>query len=601
MADFTHLLPAISPDEAAACTEYQIGIEEIHRHINERIRDFNMQIKRLKKMGRRQSEISDLKYKIECLERRLNSPEAYAFDENIPCKSFVELPLGAKQYLACRRAAAMAEETRKADANEVAAVLEYIKQHIAERPLMFDNIYACLEFAGNWSSLRKRCVAALPPSKGGSENMPKHVSLTNFFKSRFCDNYMANLEVIRQCNVSRDAGCLPPEWIARIPKGQTAAQTKAISALLQNFAKATYSVRYTPDYLFTGAAKQLSEELSKILNCSIGVSFLNEGAVGKAFKITTANENKALVLKINHANPQIRPGDGHGTQIETAIGIFASRSNDRKKFAKNYFGRIGEARDTDSFLLSRFIDREEIGKEEPNVFFSPPAIGQIQSNDDHYQNLIAGKRIDVGGCYIKMPLKDKQTYYFFNTLFRALQSPDGDKTIAKIRHICSRRSDLQEKLNNAVCHLNIILEWNMPDINDKGQICNYGLRRKNMDLLGVDNQTDLIKALNLSKERPQIMDYVVSSRGGPERVSEMLLQYANSYIAPEISMELIERGIGAEACKKVSMPCYHALLDQYERNIAASRRTGKPAAQDLQTRAVLTQIVSIRRGAHYED
>lgn len=600
MADFTHLLPAISPDEAAACKEYQIGIEEIHRHINGRIRDFNMQIKRLKKMSRRQSEINDLKYKIECLQRRLGSPEAYAFEENIPCKSFLELPLGAKQYLACCRAIAMAKEAGKPEAKKVAAVLEYIKRRIADRPLTYDSINACLEFSGNWSFLQKRCAAAVSPTQDGPGNKSKHVSLTKFFKSRFCNDYMANLAVISQCDVSRDAGCLPPEWIARIPQGQTAAQTRAISALLQNFAKATYSMRYTPDYLFADAARQLGEGLSKILNCRIDVSFLNEGAIGKVFKITTADENRALVLKINHANPQIRPADGHGTQIETAIGIFASHSNDRKKFAKNYFGRIGDARDTTSFLLSRFVDRKKNEEEETNVLYFPQAVDQIQSADDHYQNLVGAKRIDVGGCYIKMPLRDKQTYRFFNTLFRALQSPDGDKTIAKIRHICSRRSDLQEKLNDAVRHLNTVLEWDMPDIDDNGQICNYGLRRENMVLLGVDNQTDLIKALNICSRCPQTMDYLVSSRGGPDGLAEKLSQFSNCYIAPEISMKLIERGVGAEACKKVSMPCYYALLEAYQRNVAAAADSGKETtAEDAKT--MITRMMALQRTPYYGD
>ena len=63
------------------------------------------------------------------------------------------------------------------------------------------------------------------------------------------------------------------------------------------------------------------------------VSYCDEEAIGKVFKITTAGYNQPLALKINHRRPTASGRELNGTQIEAARKALIARAAEREKQA----------------------------------------------------------------------------------------------------------------------------------------------------------------------------------------------------------------------------------------------------------------------------
>ena len=485
MTDYSDLITELStPENRAIYEQYAEGIAQFVDYAKEQQAAVEAEIEKKSKrtLKKRVTEFFSSKIKeknrLELFTLRAKSiewknaarsPEEFIRENNRKEKTFIELPTGAKEYAVLKRITDEATKAGETDVNKVRETFETFQQNLQEHPLVYTSPQHCLSRidakkhrgVDNWEEIVENAETIRRNAEEKREFSDiKHVSLTKFFKGRFCDKYSEVVDVITKCQVNREAGCLPPEWIAVIPKEQIPEKTKEISQILQDFSRRTHSDKSVPEYMLEPAIKDLSIQLSGALNTPVEASFLGNGAIGKAVKLVTDN-GKALVLKTNHSNPKYGVESGHGVQIEAARGIFVSSNNDRKKYAQTYFTRLGDVNASDSFMISRFVDKKDKAQAiSRNIKANIEKDGmivrkheedrdellQVVNADTHEDNLVNDVCIDLGGCYIPEHMRDPKCYKLYKTLYRSLRRKDGPELINKIVNGCEKNPVLRNKL-----------------------------------------------------------------------------------------------------------------------------------------------------------
>lgn len=302
--------------------------------------------------------------------------------------------------------------------------------------------------------------------------------------------------------------------------------------------------------------KILSEQLSKALNTPIEASFLGNGSIGKAIKLVT-NNDKALVLKVNHADPKYGLERGHGIQIEGVRGMFVSSNDDRDKYVKTYFVRTGQKNAADSFIISRFIEQpdtqvpEKISQQQADS----DLLLQVKTSDGHKDNMVGGVYIDLGGCYIPKHMRDPQCYKIFKTLYKSLKRKDGVQIIKKVEDACARNPELQKKLEMVKASLAKTLTNDSPDIDYEGRVTSCEFYPECMEVLGVSNQLDVFEALSRAKNNEETLDYILKSRGGSEKISKMFEDMGGNgdfnYISLDVAEYFMDKGVSVTSITRV--------------------------------------------------
>lgn len=592
MSDFSNLLIELSsPEDRAAYDNYRADLDSVNDYIEKKIAQskeafetashpsFSKRIAFFFSSTRRKhhrKDIENLRYEYAGWKFLKGSPEALIHRDKRPEKTFVELSTGAKQYAVLKQIVDMAQQAGETDQQKVINVYKTFREQIEEYPLIDISPNDCLKRCGskqtcntiNWDQVVSQ-YQTIKAQKEETQQFSdiKHVSLTKFFKGHFCDKYSEVIDIIKRCDVSRDAGCLPPEWIAILPKEQIAEKTKKISKIFQNFSKQIYSSKKIRPKALAPALKHLEEKLSEALGVPITASYLGNGEIGKAIKIVT-NNDKALVLKTNHSDPKFTPSSGHGTQIEGIRGLYVSNNHDKKQYTTTYFTRVGDSNAIDSFVLSRFIDKSTVLKEnssqkkDNNIEGERRILAQVINADEHDENSCNNKYIEFGGCYIPEILRDPKNYKLFKTLYKSLKRKDGPQLINKIVKSCSKSANMQHKFRKIKELLQYSLTTHTPDIDIYGNVYNYGFRPECMEALGVTNQIDLFSAIDRANDN-ETMAYIIASRGGKEKVSDTIrieAQKVNdgtiNHINPRKTEYLMANGIQASTIK-------HAIFESY--------------------------------------
>lgn len=575
MSDFSNLLTELSsPQDRAAYEQYADAIAQLVNFAKEQKNKIDSTIKEKSQTSIRKkivafllpkikdknrSELNHLRAEYYYWDKAINRPEEFIRNNKRKEKTFIELSAGAKQYAVLKKIVEEATKAGETNPNKVIETFNTFKQNIQDYPLIYTSTQHCLALispnqkvrADNWNEIIQNAETIRNNKEEKIEFSDiKHVSLTKFFKGRFCDKYSEVVDILSKCQINREAGSLPPEWISLVPREQLAAKTKEISQILQEFSKRSFSDKDVPEYLLDSEIKNLSNQLSKALNTTIEASFLGNGAIGKAIKLVT-NKDKALVLKINHSNPKYGLDKGHGVQIEAARGMFISSNNDRNKYAKTYFARFGDVNATDAFMISRFVEQEDNANNtlhqqrlSDQQIIEQEELSQVRNFDNHENNVVGSVCIDLGGCYIPEYMRDPKCYKIFKTLYKSLKRKDGPQLINRVVNSCEKNPVLRNKLKTVKVALEKALQ-NTPDIDVFGKIYDYGFRPECLETLGITNQVDIFDALDRARNKETI-DYIISSRGGIKKTAQMLEEKGGQegkHISLQNAQYLMDRNI----------------------------------------------------------
>lgn len=281
-------------------------------------------------------------------------------------------------------------------------------------------------------SIIERIKSLRKKTDGGTKEVEpikiKHVSLSNYLKKRFVQDYGEISKIISQTSVDRNYGVLPPAWIKLFPKDKDTIReaTIKIRKALSDFSQKTFSEGRTPVKNFNKAMKRLSKELSKILKVDTEVSYLAEGHYGKVFKIVT-NGKDAFTLKTFHKdyNSFWARRNEHGEMFEVPRALFVSKNTPRKTFAKFYMGKVGDEKTReDSFILSLFQDEKNSKNITPdhhyknktqenilrdkNKHFILSMTSLVMSYNASPSNKVKDTNIDLGTLKLNKELLDKE-------------------------------------------------------------------------------------------------------------------------------------------------------------------------------------------------
>ncbi len=615
MTDLSNLLTELSsPEDRLEYEQYASGIDLFVKNAKEQKLKLADDIKKLKKSTfkkrvteffnvkirkRNKEELSELSSQQIVWNQAITNPEDFILNTYTSSKkiieitdkpkTFTELSVGAKKYAALKLIIDEATQTGETDSNKVVETFKTFQQSIEKCPLRYSSPRQCLYFCDDWN----KCIERAKKIREEREEKQafseiKHVSLTKFFKGHFIDKHTEVVDILTKCQVQREAGCLPPEWIAILQKEQIAAKTKEISQILQDFSNNTNSSRSIPQHMLEPEIQKLSQRLSQTLNTKVEASFLGNGAIGKAIKLVT-NNDKALVLKTNHSNPKFRTNQGHGVQIEGARGIFASSNNDRNKYSTTYFVRVGDDRATDCFMISRFVEKKDnehtIAKTESIDILENSILDckdaaqkeviQIQNFDIHEGNIVEDVCIDLGGLYIPQYMRDPKCYKLFKTLYKSLSRKDGPQLIEKIVNTCEKKPELRKKFEMVKKGIQTVLRRH-PDVDATGTICDYGFRPECMEKLGVTNKLDIFEAFRRAHitKTTHCFSYIIESRGA-DKIAKTLEEQGGkdpqNYIDMDAACFLLDSNIPSSSIKGALQEYCLKGFEQYEQKLVAKR------------------------------
>ena len=112
--------------------------------------------------------------------------------------------------------------------------------------------------------------------------------------------------------------------------------------------------------------EDLSLKLSDLLNDDCSVEYLNNGAYGLAFQISTSEEE--LVLKVYR--PLETEPTYHGSLVEPATAIYLNKVMKPERCAKFYCAKLESHQKSGGFALTKYVEPEE-------TFFDGNKIQQI--------------------------------------------------------------------------------------------------------------------------------------------------------------------------------------------------------------------------------
>lgn len=167
-------------------------------------------------------------------------------------------------------------------------------------------------------------------------------------------NEEAVMEVLEKFPKSRGfVGNLPPDWIDRIPKGSRKETVQQIQDLFANLAENIYSPIFTKFDRNEKFITDFTNKLQNILKLETHIDFINEGSIGKAFRLGVGNNQ--YVFKAFHSLICPEFWDLHGKVVEPARASFAKKHG-CKSFTKFYFGKIAEMDAKNGFMVTKFED-----------------------------------------------------------------------------------------------------------------------------------------------------------------------------------------------------------------------------------------------------
>ena len=102
--------------------------------------------------------------------------------------------------------------------------------------------------------------------------------------------------------------------------------------------------------------KILSLKLSDLLNDDCSVEYLNNGAYGLAFQISTSEEE--LVLKVYR--PLETEPTYHGSLVEPATAIYLNKVMKPERCAKFYCAKLESHQKSGGFALTKYVEPEEL-------------------------------------------------------------------------------------------------------------------------------------------------------------------------------------------------------------------------------------------------
>ena len=176
----------------------------------------------------------------------------------------------------------------------------------------------------------------------------------------------------------RNIGHFPLNWLDRISKNELECSEKFIQETISKFIK-------------TGDTKIFEEELSKILNKSVKVTYLDKGAYGVVHKIQVDGAEDTIIKIFTDYNYY----GTHGGWAEPQNAIFLSSNFDN--FAHTYCARVASNTDKDSYYIAQYIG-DNVKLIKPVNVTSKYKCTYI---DDNGKNAINGINIDCGGCKIE--------------------------------------------------------------------------------------------------------------------------------------------------------------------------------------------------------
>lgn len=185
---------------------------------------------------------------------------------------------------------------------------------------------------------------------------------------------------------SRKMGSVPQEWLSCVaPKEQEEAINNLYKAI-SDFEQTTQGKK---------CAKKFQNELSKILNRTVKVKIIDNGAYGIGYKISSLGANSLCLKTFFDEKLKEDVVNRHGQFIEPQTAIFANLHS--KEHVKCFFGKLATEQNTGGFLVTQFLDENTIPFEnEPIKGYSLKAIDVSQT-----RNRINGKIIDFGYTQIK--------------------------------------------------------------------------------------------------------------------------------------------------------------------------------------------------------
>ena len=560
----------ISQEGIDQYNDYQKSIQDVFAEREKRLKEAKESLKNIEieeqKLGNRVKSFFRMNYKLKnqiigarqkIRELDNNNLEHLSDIMNMDYKNYVEVSNDAKLYAFTKKYEDTVKQLNNEgtiDQEQIDLVMQQAKKSIETNPLMVTNVNNTIPQQGNyhpkdpdWNLEYAQAVAAKINEQkyNNNGNKVKHASLTKLFKTHL-RGYGETVKTVTSCDVSRDAGCLPPEWIALLPKDRIAEKTKEISKYFQDFANRTCSPKGTELYLIRPYMEELQGKLSAALGTKIEIDFLGNGEIGKAFKIQT--DDKKLVIKTNHSSSSFIRNDSnatHGNTPEIASGIHVSNSDDKKKYAKTYMGRVGNIQDRDTFIISRFIESKKNPKKDKSSI-ERLSVSRVENNDAHEGNVVNGKIIDMGATYISKTLEDRETQKFVKRIIEALPRRDGIEIYNQLKESTKSNPKLQEKLKNALRYVDKELKNQMPDIDHTG-LRQRPLRKEVMDAMGISNMVSLSDALRcVGQDNTNIIKDIVEKRGGMDKVIDQIKNNPNMTIDINGAKALIQNGAKPE-------------------------------------------------------
>ena len=238
-------------------------------------------------------------------------------------------------------------------------------------------------------------------------------NLYHVVKKKNINSFELNGYLTKHPEFNRLLGALPYDWIRVIPKNEIKKCTENVAAAFSEFAQAITDI-YTRDP-FTpvrGAKlrlkkpqKFLVQKLKEFLQRQdVSVDYIDSGAYKHCHKITVGdysyalstfiNNNESFFMSNKHCDYFNKYFQGKGYEPQNIFTFY--KNGEQGRWVKPFISKVARVNDTDSFILSKFIEKSRPQKHFQGLFERKHL--KIKNNDCAIRNIINGVCIDSGGC-----------------------------------------------------------------------------------------------------------------------------------------------------------------------------------------------------------
>ncbi len=250
--------------------------------------------------------------------------------------------------------------------------------------------------------------------------VPLQKNLLHSFKRKYVDAYSLQCHLKRHPETKRIIGCLPFDWLKRLPKDEFSKVTKEVDTVFSEFSILHLDrERCHAGEMAKFMDRRLEKALKKILHREdIYVNLEGNGSYKCCRKITVGDYSYALSTFLHDSERLYAdtPKPTHGPKIEPQTQFFAYKNYSHGRIAKPFMAKLGTGQNLDgSYILMQYIDKNYPVHSKPKGNILRDCVNKLHHNDVSENNQIHGIFVDIGGMKLNSTRVDDKE--FKNNLF----------------------------------------------------------------------------------------------------------------------------------------------------------------------------------------